>query len=117
MKKKLITALTAIGLSMMLTACGDKDISGKYVNIADTQDFLTVTKSDDGKLYFFSGKSKVGEEGGAFLKGALLPFKLAVREKDNNFYLDRNYEKIGTINDDTITIEYQINKTYKKKNL
>lgn len=45
MKKKLITALTAIGLSAMLTACGDKDISGNYINIANSNDILTVTKS------------------------------------------------------------------------
>ena len=106
MKKKLITALTDLGLSMMLTACGDKDISGNYINIANSDDILTVTKSQkNDKLYFIESKGKSS------------PYiNLGVQKEGNNLLLNSDLQKVGNINDDLIIIKYQkIDETYKKK--
>lgn len=115
MKKKLITALTAIGLSMMLTACGDKDISGNYINIANSDDILTVTKSQNSELYMFKGKSKSTAK---LLNGSLLPFNLAVQKKGDDLFLSSKNKKIGNFHNGEITLKFEdinIYGTYKKK--
>ncbi|KGQ53038.1 hypothetical protein IO44_11410 [Gallibacterium anatis str. Avicor] len=106
MKKKLISVLAAISLSAMLTACGDKDITGNYVNIANNDDVLTVTKSQkNAKLYFIESKGKSS------------PYiNLGVQKEGNELLLNSDRQKVGIVDNDTIIIKYQkINETYKKK--
>lgn len=115
MKKKLISVLAAISLSAMLTACGDKDITGNYVNIANNDDVLIVTKSQNSELYMFKGKSKSTAK---LLNGSLLPFNLAVQKKGDDLFLSSKNKKIGNFHNDQITLKFEdinIDGTYKKK--
>ncbi|MFU2053788.1 hypothetical protein ACLRAA_02385 [Gallibacterium anatis] len=113
MKKKLITALTAIGLSAMLTACGDKDIDGSY--ISDNQYLLSIVKAKQregeyiltgGAPYTFKGKTQD------------ITFKKVVYKKDNTLYsvkADRVSDEVfATINNNEITVN-PFKMKYKKK--
>lgn len=105
-----------LSIALSLVACGDKDVTGKYVNTTDSNDLLTVTTSKDGKLYVLKGNGKLQA---AVLQGALIPFSISTYKKDNSFYADKNDEKVATINNDEINLtlkKFGINNiTYKKK--
>lgn len=107
-----------LSIALSLVACGDKDVTGKYVNTTDSNDILTVSLSKDEKLYVLKGRGKVKDLFSEKEKVSI-PFIISTYIKDNSLFTDRNDEKVATINNDEINLtleKYGINNiTYKKK--
>lgn len=110
-------ALFTITSSVLLASCSDEnvDITGKYVNVTNNEEYVTLSLSKDKKLIVFKGKKKIQTPYGG---EKLFPFFASTYKKDNFFYLEKNNEKVGTINGDEIHLtlkEYDVDNTYKKK--